>query len=370
MKYIKSYEIKQEPEHMATAVIRFTEKMEFLSSAPLNGGHAVSDTAFIMQVPHMYDNSDYLSDLVSKREEYGLPEDSVGFMTAAEVGYVFSVAEESYGTGNAFVAATAGVTNAVCAGDELDRWDEKSERSKNIHIRLLGGTINLIAVSPVPLTDAGKMNMAIPLIEGKAMGMHDAGYAETGTTSDAFAIVCPVSDEKSEFAGTGTDLGISVARSVRKALTSCLKKRGEHPAGNDCLRMLSCRGVSDGDLWDCAVALGMNDSMKETFEETLRDMGSDPDVCSIMAGMMFSAYMGERNAICNQYDGEMPDSLVDGSMASFLASRISEDRGRDRVVDLMGMSPLKDREMPEYLQQAAYGLTAGVVGYITGYTDD
>lgn len=370
MNYIKECRIEREPEHMGTAVIRFTEKMEVLSCAPLNGGHALTDTVFIMQVPPMYCNDDFVGDLEAKRDLYGLPADSVGFMTAAEVAYVFTTAEEPSNDTCVFAAATAGVTNAVCAGDELTDWEGKAVRSLEIHNRLIGGTINIIAVSPIPLTDTGKMNMAIPVIEGKAMGMRDSGYMETGTTSDAFAVVCPASGERSDFAGTGTDLGISTARSVRKALKGCLTKRGEHPSGPCCADMLASKGVTPDDIWECAEALGMNDSMRETFDETMDSMGSDPDVCSIMSGMLFSAFLGENYAICNQYEGDMPDSLVDGSMASFLASRISEDRGRDRVVDLMSMSPLDGDILPEYLRQAVYGLTAGVVGYITGFTDD
>ncbi len=125
-------------------------------------------------------------------------------MTAAEVGYVFSTAEEEYGGEKVFVAGTAGVTNAVCAGDELTDWEHKAERSAEITSKLLAGTINLVLVSPHPLTMEAKINMLMPAIEGKAMGMHDAGYVETGTTSDAIAVICPIGEKKVQFAGTGT----------------------------------------------------------------------------------------------------------------------------------------------------------------------
>lgn len=125
-------------------------------------------------------------------------------MTAAEVGYVLSTAEEEYGGEKVFVAGTAGVTNAVCAGDELADWEHKAERSAEISRKLTAGTINLILVSPHPLTEAAKINLLMPAIEGKAMGMHDTGYVETGTTSDAIAIVSPIEGERLPFTGTGT----------------------------------------------------------------------------------------------------------------------------------------------------------------------
>ena len=85
MKYVKSTEVREEDNHEATAIIRFTERMEVLSSAPYNGGSAVTDTVFIMQVPHDFACMDYMKVLRDKVAQYSLPEDSVGFMTAAEV---------------------------------------------------------------------------------------------------------------------------------------------------------------------------------------------------------------------------------------------------------------------------------------------
>lgn len=291
-------------------------------------------------------------------------------MTAAEVGYVFSAAEIEYGGTGVFVAGTAGVTNAVCAGDELTDWEHKAERSAEITRRLLAGTINLVFVSPVPLTEEGKVNIMMPAIEGKAMGMHDAGYAETGTTSDAVAVVSPIGDDRVMFTGTGTSIGISAARGARKVLCECLRKRGERPEGRNAVQMLYDRGVTPDLIWECAVALGLNDDARKMFDDTLGDMASDPDICTVMLGMMSAAYFAERDCICGQYEGDMPMCLEDGSMASFLAQRISEDRGSDRVVDLISMSPLSDSDLPEYMRQAVYGLVAGVVGYITGFTDE
>jgi hypothetical protein len=62
--------------------------------------------------------------------------------------------------------------------------------------------------------------------------------------------------------------------------------------------------------------------------------------------------------------------LVDGTLAMFLAGRISETRGGDATIDLLRMRPLKDSGLTEYIENTVYGLVAGVVGYITGYTDE
>lgn len=370
MNYVKSTEVREEGEYEGTAIIRLTERMEVLSSAPLNGGEAITDTIFIMQVPHNFSCLDYVSVLKAKVEQYGLPEDSVGFMTAAEVRYVFNHVIETVNGMEVFSAATAGVTNCVCAGDVLEGWEQKFQRSMDIHRKLVAGTINLVTVVPVPLTTAGKVNLLAPIIEAKALGMRDVGYEETGTTSDALAVVSPLGEGRYPFAGTGTPLGIAAARSVRKAVAECLRLRGESPNPPTAIEMLNRRGITDDMIWDCASACGLDEQLKGEFADVIDSMGSDPDVCALVYAVLSAGSMAEKNCICNQLEDEVPEVLVDGTLSMFLAGRISETRGSDATVDLLRMRPLKDAELPEYLENAAYGLVAGVVGYITGYSDE
>jgi len=68
----------------------FEERMEVLSSAVLNGGDSMASAIFIMQVPKDYCCDDPLTDAIRVRDALGLPEDTVGMMTAAEVGRVFN----------------------------------------------------------------------------------------------------------------------------------------------------------------------------------------------------------------------------------------------------------------------------------------
>ena len=368
MKYVECTEVREEDGEMATAIIRLSERMDVLSNAPLNGGHCLTDTIFIMQVSHDYDDPDYLGDLRRKREQYGLPADSIGFMTAAEVKYVFSTAEEGCGDNTVFVAATAGVTNCVCAGDELDNWERRKAHSREIYERLVAGTINIVAVSSLPLTNGAKANLMMPIVEGKTLAMSDRGFGETGTTSDAVAIVSPVSEDRARFAGTGTPLGIAAARGVRRAVAECLENRGEAPIPRDALDMLGMAGVDAGMLWDVAAALGLKGSAKDEFEGTVGEMASDPDIRTLVYGVLSAGLFAER-------DGAMvregtPEVIADGTLVIFIASRISEERGSDSAVDAIGLRPLEGRGVPEYAEAAAYGLAAGVVAYLTGFSDD
>lgn len=370
MEYIKSVEIREEDNFEATAIIRFTEKMEVLSSAPQNGGHAVTDTVFIMQVPHDYVSADYLADLRNKTEQYSLPKDSVGFMTAAEVKYVFTDCEKTVDGATVYVASTAGVTNCVCAGNMMEDWEHRKARSAEIYHRLIGGTINTVVVSPLPLTDAAKINLMIPIVEGKTLAMRDLGYEETGTTSDAMAVVSPIGDDRCEFTGTGTPLGMAAAQGVRETVAGCIRSRGESPEPLDSLAMLERKGVTKDMLWDCASACGLSEELTDRFWEVFDTMETDPDICSLVYVSLEAGRQADLNCIYNQMEGEYPDMLVDGTLAMFLAGRISETRGSDATIDLLRMRPLKDSGLAEYTENTVYGLVAGVVGYITGYTDE
>ena len=165
---------------MGVGVVRFTQVMEALSCAILNGG------------------------------------DSVGMMTAAEVEHVFSIAVGECNGTEVTAIATAGLSNHVVAGDLLENYPERRivSDSRAAH---LAGTINIAVLSPVPLTEEGKVNIFIPLVEAKSAAMADRGYRETGTTSDSMAVFSPVGGERISYTGTGSDIGIAAARAVRSA---------------------------------------------------------------------------------------------------------------------------------------------------------
>ena len=62
--------------------------------------------------------------------------------------------------------------------------------------------------------------------------MNILGYQETGTTSDAIAIVSPLGED-SNYAGTGSYLGIAMARAVRDGVAKALIIRDDFPVGTD-----------------------------------------------------------------------------------------------------------------------------------------
>lgn len=66
------------------------------------------------------------------------------------------------------------------------------------------GTINILIIVPVPLSDAALVNTVITVTEAKTQALADAGYRATGTASDAVCVACPTPRGKIGTTAAGT----------------------------------------------------------------------------------------------------------------------------------------------------------------------
>lgn len=255
-------------------VVRFSQPMEALSCAVLNGGQTVVEAAFIMQVPKDYNCDNPRIDAIRVRDALGLPEDSLGMMTAAEVDYVFNIKECSFDGIDAAAFATAGLSNHVIAGEVLTDYDEKSLVSARRAREMKAGTINIGVVSSVPLTIEGKINLFIPLVEAKSVAMSEHGFPETGTTSDAMAVFSPIGEDRVSWTGTGSSIGIAASRAVSAAVGYALDVRNEHPSPISPWRVLEKMGL-DRDGLRAMSGTGMG---PEEYAESLESLFSDEEV--------------------------------------------------------------------------------------------
>lgn len=230
-------------EGMPVGVVRFKERMDVLSSAVLNGGLSMASAYFIMQVPKNYMTDDPRSDAERVRVGLGLPEDTVGMMTAAEVDYVFNVKAGVHDGLEVEAIATAGLSNHIVAGEELEDWEGRFRISQGRAARMMAGTINIAIVSPIPLSVAGMVNLMIPLVEAKSAAMSDRGFRETGTSSDSMAVFSPIGEGRADYAGTASSVGIAGARAVRAAVGHALATRFEHPVPEDANRVMDRLGL-------------------------------------------------------------------------------------------------------------------------------
>jgi adenosylcobinamide amidohydrolase len=361
LKFVKDTKIFEHGE-MATAVVYLSERMEVLSSAPMNGGHAVADTLFIMQVPHHHFIEDPAAELRSVMERHGLPKDSVGFMTAAEVKYVFSCCETEFEGAETFAAATAGLSNHVVAGDVIEDWDERFKRSMERYEMLLAGTINIIGVSPSPLTDAAKVNLMMPIVEAKSAALASLGYRETGTTSDAVAVVSPIGADRAEFTGTGVPLGISMARSVKAAVASNLVKRRDFPHMGTYIDRLKASGTTREDMSGIAARLFAVD--RGQFDDALDSLTGNADVSALVQGAIAIDDLGSKDCICAVPRGRFADGsglAANGAIGEQIARYVSGEAGASEFRSMKENMPDELRRLSPFIRMAVCGLIGGIV---------
>ena len=181
---------------------RFDVPMRALSNAPHRGGLTVAEGFFFMMVDKNY-SGDYKRDCRHFEESRGL-RNFVGFMTAADVPKVLTVVR--HGAVTAYV--TAGITNPAIAGEVPPPWRP--------------GTINIAVVINEGLTVGGMVNAVMTATEAKTYTLLELGYRATGTTSDGIGVFA--FEGSNEWAGTATELGISIGRAVREALRESVMK--------------------------------------------------------------------------------------------------------------------------------------------------
>ncbi|AIU70487.1 adenosylcobinamide amidohydrolase [Thermococcus eurythermalis] len=179
----------------------FDEPMIALSNAPHRGGLTEANGFFFMQVPKNY-SGNYREDCLAFERENGLS-NFVGFMTAASVRKVLATATS--GSVRAYI--TAGVTNPAIAGEEPP-WRP--------------GTINIALIIKEGLTVGAMANAIMTATEAKTYTLMKLGYNATGTTSDGIGVFA--FEGETEWAGTATELGINIGKTVRKALEESLRK--------------------------------------------------------------------------------------------------------------------------------------------------
>jgi alpha-ribazole phosphatase CobZ len=316
-------------------------------------------------------------DIEKVRKDLGLPEDTVGFMTAAEIEYITAFRETDFEGSHTFAVATAGLGNRVVAGDVIHGMDERLVRSlekeKKIRARKIG-TINIIGISPVPLTDAAKVNSFIVITEAKTAAMRMLGHEETGTTSDALAIVSPINGKREMYCGTGTSLGISLARSVRDAVHESMVKREDHPIVGTFMDLLSKTGITEEKLWDAAMEIydpnpnWRTEILKELFSSLLSIYSKDINVSSMIQAAVELDRLGNLDMICSMPRGmfaEDPIHLVaDEIMGMQLAQYIAGTRGIFEFHRFDRYKPGIIKDLGPFTDDIICGLVGGIMSSI------
>lgn len=309
------------------AIVRLPGRYRVLSSTIMGGGFAETDTLFILEVKMGYDNNSPEDDLEEVCRRYSLPADCVGFMTAADVNRVLTVKREEVNGKRAIAIVTAGVTNAVYAGERLP------QEVIDLLPKHIAGTINIIALLDQPVQDCGMAGGFITITEAKSAALMDMKVKGTGTTSDAVAIACPMGDGD-KYCGPATDAGMAVARAVRDAVAESIRKwNGNGSGARDFVYRLDELGVGVEEMWAAAYELYIPDPSWDTeriramFMRNLAVLRKDINVNAMMYAAINMEDMGNRGEMYGLDNGRfkqdpvhlVADELLGIALAQYVA---------------------------------------------------
>lgn len=192
-----------------------------LSSGALGGGLGRRAWVINAQVPVSYARTDLAVHLGELADACGLEGPGVGMLTAAAVRH-FTRADEQ----GVRVTATVGLSVPTWAVDHHGQPSPVVPRP---------GTVNIVAALPVPLDDAALVNAVMTVTEAKSQALLEAGFACTGTASDAVCLAVPRATgrvAREPFCGPRSLWGARLARAVHRAvLAGALSWRERHPDG-------------------------------------------------------------------------------------------------------------------------------------------
>ncbi len=313
-------------EHLGkpVAIVRLPGRHRVLSSTIMGGGLTETDTLFILEVKMGYDNPRPEDDLEEVRRRYSLPEDSVGFMTAADVDRVLTVKRDEVNGKGAIAVITAGVTNAVYAGERLP------QEIIDLLPKHVAGTINIIALMDRPVQDCGLAGGFITITEAKSAALMDMGVKGTGTTSDAVAVACPIGDGD-KYCGPATDAGIAVARAVREGVADSIRKwNGNNTRPRDFGYRLDEMGVGPEEMWAAALELYVPDPsweldrIKAMFMRHLSALRKDINVNAMVYAAIGMEEMGNRDEMYGLDGGRFRQDPVHRVAAELLGIALAE----------------------------------------------
>jgi adenosylcobinamide amidohydrolase len=175
-----------------------------ISTGVLGGGLGPREWVLNAQVPGGYARTDPAEHLRELARGLHLTGPGIGLLTAAHVADLVQRQDE-----RVHAAATVGL--------RVPTWAAAPPEGAGPE---LAGTINVIVALPVPLTDAAFVNAVITATEAKAQAVWEAGFAGTGTATDAVCVAAPTDTRTTEveFTGPRSVWGARIARAVHAAV--------------------------------------------------------------------------------------------------------------------------------------------------------
>lgn len=189
-------------------VTRWDDGWRAISSALVGGGIGPCAWWVNAQVSKDYDRPDPVAHALAIARGLGCTGDGVAMLTAADVRQV-ALGED----GGVEVVATVGLGLPVPAAASPSGIAAET---------YVPGTINVLVLVPVALSDAALVNAVVTATEAKTQALVEAGVPGTGTSSDALCIACPAEPLRGSgfepYGGPRSTWGERLARAVHAAV--------------------------------------------------------------------------------------------------------------------------------------------------------
>jgi adenosylcobinamide hydrolase len=196
---------------LAMALWRFGSPLLALSSAPYGGGWGERHWILAAQVVHGYHRTDPVGHLAGLARDLGLDGPGIGMLTAVDVRLVTASHEDGVAA-----AATVGLTDPCWAATTAPATGSPGT----------AGTVNIVAVLGRRLSRAALVNAVMTVTEAKSQALWEAGFAGTGTPSDAVAVLCAPAGPAEAFGGPRSRYGSRLARAVHRAVLDGSRRAG------------------------------------------------------------------------------------------------------------------------------------------------
>lgn len=196
-----------------TFVISSDNPLTVLSSAVLGADLRRARYIINHTVDKDYNGNNPEQDLAKVAASLGLEKDVLGMMTSVSITHTFLSHVNHQGLSVA-TFCTAGIGNPGVAGLPIGKVINQQKY----------GTINLILLIDGNLTASAMVNAVITATEAKTRALFKAnvclpdGELVTGTTTDSLVVACTGKGQALSYAGTATDLGYFIGRTVSEAI--------------------------------------------------------------------------------------------------------------------------------------------------------
>jgi len=354
-------------------MVLFNEPVKVLSSAVLNGGLRKTKALINMRVSRDFCDPDPEGFLKKAVHCLGLPKNTVGLMTAADIRNSAIISK----TGERVKVSaliTAGLSWPIAAGD------------KNVLIPSSPSTINIILIVDGNLTGGCMVNCLSTATEAKAVALRRldirsrfSNTVATGTTTDALALATTGRGEEIRYAGPATELGMMISEVVVRALEDAIRKEEKLTSARPLLKRLEERGITLETLLENALELfaqsskmGSHRMVEDLLKEGLvRNLSEVNVACFILAALRLQEDrdLGLIPGLTGRGAPEGRVSLMAGeSLGKVISNYIAGTEGVRNFLYFRRMKREFLKKIGPFVDAAIGGLIAGTVYQICSST--